>query len=222
MDSLLNFMSYIFNFTVLAAFSLFCFKFIQARKNSGEKNQIQNLNAKLSMLRMTLKAKIKGKSHKYRALFKAGIGAGDPVDVLLNELISLSLENGDDLQRYFDVSKKINSLLMAEAAKEAARESFEAKKDQVAKDTSHIGKEDFMGTDFKSEIAILRLIKEMVEISSVLNKRIDHYNLSGSKNPISRVNSLSFPSFVEVNRVFVTDSSAVAATSAAAAKPDAA
>ncbi len=209
MDSLLSFIGYIFNFTVLAAFALFCFKFLQARKSSGEKNQIQNLNAKLSMLRMTLKAKIKGKSHKYRALFKFGINAGDPIDLMLNELISLSLENGDDLQRYFDISKHINSLLVAEAvkeaAKDAARESLDGKKDQTTKDTSHIGKEDFMGTDFKSEIAILRLIKEMVDVSAILNKRIDHFNLASPKTPIARVNPLSFSSFTEVNRVFVSE-----------------
>ena len=220
MDSLLSFIGYIFNFTVLAAFSLFCFKFMQARKNSGEKNQIQNLNAKLSMLRMTLKAKIKGKSHKYRALFKFAINAGDPIDLMLNELINLALENGDDLQRYFDISKQINSLLVAEAvkeaAKDAARESLDGKKDQTAKDTSTIGKEDFMGTDFKSEIAILRLIKEMVDVSVVLNKRIDHFNLANPKNPIARVNPLSFSSFTEVNRVFITDKNANSSSSEAA------
>lgn len=211
MESLLSFIGYIFNFTMIAAFALFVFKFIQARKNSGEKNQIQNLNAKLSMVRMTLKAKIKGKSNKYRALFKFGITAGDPVDLLLNELIGLSLENGDDLQRYFDISKQINSLIVAEAAKEAAKEvarqSLDGKTDQPARDTSHIGKEDFMGTDFKSEIAILRLIKEMVEVSVALNKRIDHFNSASPKNPIARVNPLSFSSYIEVNRVFVSDKS---------------
>ncbi len=220
MDSLLSFIGYIFNFTVIAAFALFVFKFIQAQKNSGEKNQIQNLNAKLSMIRMTLKAKIKGKSHKYRALFRSGINAGDPIDLMLNELISLSLENGDDLQRYFDISKNINSLLIAESAKEAAkdaaRESLDGKKVQIAKDTSHIGKEDFMGTDFKSEIAILRLIKEMVDVSVVLNKRIDHFNSVSPKNPVARVNPLSFSSFTEVNRVFVSDKSVPSSGSEAA------
>ncbi len=195
MDSLLSFTGFILNFTVLAVFSLFCFKFIQSRKNSGQKNQIQNLNAKLSMLRMTLRSKLKTKSYKYRSLFRIGITSGDPIDEALNELIALPLENGDDLQRYFDISKKVNSMLITQAA-------AEAKKEQTA-GVEPVGKEDFMGTDFKSEIAILRLIKEIVEVSRVINKRIENYNLANPKQPIAQVNTLTFPALAEVNRVFM-------------------
>ena len=203
MDSVITFIGYIINLTLLGAFALFCFKFLQAKKNSNQKNQIQNLNAKLSMLRMTLKAKIKSKSYKYRALFKTGVTSGDPIDLALNELLTLSLENGDDLQRYFDISKRINSLLVTENTHEALLN----KKDPSinTKEIVQVGKEDFMGTDFKSEIAILRLIKEMVEVTEIINKRIDYFNSVYPKLPIARLNSLNFPSLMEVNRVFMRE-----------------
>ena len=195
MDSVLSFTGFILNFSVLAVFSLFCFKFIQSKKNSGQKNQIQNLNAKLSMLRMTLKSKLKSKSYKYRSLFRTGITAGDPIDEALNELIALPLVSGDDLQRYFDISKKINSMLVTQAAADAKKEppvGFE-----------QIGKEDFMGTDFKSEIAILRLIKEMVDVSKLIHTRIENYNMTNLKQPIAPVKIITFPALAEVNRVFM-------------------
>ena len=196
-DAIYILLGYIFNLTLLGAAAHFCFKFLQLRKKSGQKNQILNLNAKLSMIRMSLKAKIKTKSYRYRALFKTTVTSGDPVDIDLNDLINLNLDTGEDFQRYFDLSKRINSLLIAERASE----SPESKKENQ-KDDSHIGKEDFMGTDFKNEISILRHIKEMVEISSHLNKRIEAYNQANVKNPIPQVNILTFHSLIEVNRVF--------------------
>ncbi len=180
---------------MLAVFSLFCFKFIQSKKNSGQKNQIQNLNAKLSMLRMTLKSKLKTKSYKYRSLFRIGITSGDPVDEALNELIALTLESGDDFQRYFDISKRINSMLITQAA-------AEAKKEQPGL-AEQVGKEDFMGTDFKSEISILRVIKEMVEVSKLIHTRIENYNFTNLKQPIPPVKVISFLALAEVNRVFM-------------------
>ncbi len=177
---------------------MFAFKFVQMRKNSGQRNQIQNLNAKLSMLRMTLKSKLKSKSYKYRSLIKMAVISGDPTDLLLNELIALTLENGDELQRYFDISRKINSILMTQAA----REAIDAKKDAKTAPSEPVGTEDYMGTDLKSEVHILRLIKEMVDVSKVLNKRIENFNFANPKQQIARVNPLTFPAMADVNRAF--------------------
>ena len=66
-----------------------------------------------------------------------------------------------------------------------------------------IGKEDFMGTDFKSEIAILRLIKEMVDVSKLIHTRIENYNMTNLKQPIAPVKIITFPALAEVNRVFM-------------------
>ncbi len=195
---------------------MFCFKCIEYKKKSEAKNFIQSLNAKLSILRINLKGKVKKKSYKYRSLFKNGVSPGDPIDLVLNELIELNLETGEELQKYFDLSKRINSLLSTESHRSSIRSAEKlakiaeknerpespdnalAAQDQVEK----IGQEDFMGTDFKSEISIIRLIKDMVEISIILNKRVDAYNTLNPKSPIPNVNPLAFLSMSEVNRIF--------------------
>lgn len=184
---------------------MFCFKCLEYKKKSEAKNYIQSLNAKLSMLRINLKSKIKKKSYKYRSSFKTTISNGDPIDLALNELIDLKFESGEELQRYFDLSKRINSLLISEKLKTADKVERLEKQPAVEQNYENIGKEDFMGTDFKSEISILRIIKDMVELSTILNKRIDAYNIVNPKNPLSTVNSLYFPSLAEVNRVFKTE-----------------
>lgn len=189
---------------------MFCFKCIEFKKKSEAKNYIQSLNAKLSILRMNLKSKVKKKSYKYRSLFKNGVSPGDPIDLVLNELVDLKLESGEDLQKYFDLSKRINSLLITEnyRHKEKTLEKPIDKMERTDKPVvaeirqEKMGQEDFMGTDFKSEISIIRVIKDMVEISLILNKRVDAYNILNPKAPIQNVNPLIFPSMSEVNRIF--------------------
>lgn len=197
---------------------MFCFKMLEHKRNTEAKNYIQSLNAKVSMLRINLKSKIKKKSYKYRALFRSGITSGDPIDLALNELIEIKLETGEELQRYFDLSKRINALLIAENSRNSDRNEKNEKTDKplLQEPTVEVGKEDFMGTDFKSELSIIRVIKDMVEISAIVNRKVEAYNLVNQKSPLPLANPLNFPSMVEVNRVFkkeatVTDDDAAEA-----------
>ena len=201
MDSILTLLSYAFNITLVGSFLIFCFKCFEYKKKSESKNYIQSLNAKISIVRISLRAKIKKKSHKYRALFKTQVTAGDPVDLALTELIELKLESGEDFQRYFDLSKRLNSLLLSESAR-LGELTQDEKIDSIKKSDTFVAHDDFMGTDFKNELSIIRLIKDMVEISAMLNKRIEIYNEANLKTPMNKVSTLLFPSFVEVNRVF--------------------
>ncbi len=209
MDSIYTLLTYLFKITIVGSLVLFCFKLLEQKKKNEAKNYIQSLNAKLSILRINLRGKMKKKSHKYRSLFKTSISAGDPIDVALNELIDLKLETSDEFQRYFDLSKRINYLLKTENVKTPEKD----KADKTADDKPEkpkfaepvrepLGNEDFMGTDFKSEISIIRVIKDMVEISKVLHRRIQAYNSSNPRNPIAEVMSIHFPSLAEVNMVF--------------------
>ena len=195
---------------------MFCFKCIEFRKNKQAKNFIQSLNARLSILRMNLKGKVKKKSYKYRSLFKNGVSPGDPIDLVLNEMIDLKLETGDEIEKYFELSKRINSLLVTANYRQTEKQNEKTEK-AVAKveapekvkvievPEEKIGQEDFMGTDFKSEISIIRIIKDMVEVSIILNNRVDAYNILNPKAPIANVNNLVFPSLSEVNRIFKTE-----------------
>ena len=187
---------------------MFCFKLVEFKKKSEAKNYIQSLNAKLSILRINLKGKVKKKSYKYRSLFKNGVSPEDPIDLVLNELIDLNLETGEELQKYFDLSKRINSLLVTENYRTPDKQKDKTEKsDRVDKlpTDERIGQDDFMGTDFKSEISIIRVIKDMVEISLILNKRVDAYNILNPKTPIQNVNPLIFTSMSEVNRIFKSE-----------------
>lgn len=204
MDSIYTLLTYLIELTVFGSFCLFCFKMLEHKRNVEAKNYIQSLHAKVSMLRINLKSKIKKKSYKYRALFKGAVSNGDPIDLALVELIEIKLETGEELQRYFDLSKRINALLITENSKNSKRieKGDNTDKPQIQEPQIEIGKEDFMGTDFKSELSIIRVIKDMVEISALVNRKIEAYNLSNQKASLPLANNLNFPSMTEVNRVF--------------------
>ena len=205
MDSIYTLLTYIFNITLIGSFFLFCFKCLEYKKNADSKNYIQSLHARLSMLRINLKGKVKRKSNKYRSMFPVTIGTGDPVDLALNDMIENKLETGEEIERYFDIAKKINTLLVTERSKskdKVADKNLAQHKQPETQYDQGLGDEDFMGTDFKSEISIIRTIKDMVEISNLLNKKIETYNELNTKNPLPKVAPLNFPSLVDVNRVF--------------------
>ena len=98
MDSIYTLLTYGVYITLFGSFCLFCFKMLEHRRNTEAKNYIQTLIAKVSMLRINLKSKVKKKSHKYRALLRDGVTEGDPIDLALNEMIEIKLETGDELQ----------------------------------------------------------------------------------------------------------------------------
>ena len=163
MDSIYTLLTYIFNITLIGSFFLLCFKCLEFKKNSEAKNYTQSLHAKLSMLRINLKAKVKRKSQKYRSLFPVAISKGDPVDLALVDMIENKLETNEEIQHYFDVARRINGLLTTERNKSKEKEKVPEKEKII---TQHkpdadplptTGSEDFMGTDFKSEInAVLK------------------------------------------------------------------
>lgn len=214
MDSIYTLLTYTFNITLIGSFFLFCFKCLEFRKNAEAKNYIQSLHAKLSILRINLKAKVKRKSHKYRSLFPVSISAGDPADLALVDMIENKLETGEEIERYFNIARKINSLLVKESSKNRDKDKEKVHEKLVTQHKSElepghaVGREDFMGTDFKSELSIIRTIKDMVEISVLLNKKIESYNELNLKSPLPKLSLIKFPSLIDVNRVFATQKNA--------------
>ena len=168
---------------------------------------------------MNLKGKVKKKSYKYRSLFKNGVSPGDPIDLVLNEMIDLKLETGEEIEKYFELSKRINSLLITANARQPEKQTEKLDKVPDKSDKTvplekvkiplqieeKMDQEAFMGTDFKSEISIIRIIKDMVEVSVVLSHRIEAYNALNPKSPIENVSQLTFPSLSEVNRIFKSE-----------------
>ncbi|MBC7419165.1 MAG: hypothetical protein H7328_00420 [Bdellovibrio sp.] len=183
MESIFGLLTILFNLTLVGGVVMFIFKVLKFRKKSDFKNEIDNLQAQISLLRISLKAKVKKKSFTFRSQFPKPLITGDLIDTALNELIENKLETGKELQAYFDLSRRINSFL-------------------VVNIQGYSPIEDFMSNDFKNEISIIRLIKDISSLSARLNKRSDSYNLTNQSAKLATVDNLIFTSMIEVNRIF--------------------
>lgn len=185
----------------------FVFKVLRDRRRMIGLKQISATQARLAMLRINFKAKIKKKALQFRASFRKTIPKGEVADIALEEMVELKFETGEDFQRYFDICKKINIFLKADALPVAADPNAPP---IVAESTQVF--EDFMSSDFKNELAIIRLIKVMTEASADLNRRIESYNNMHLAQPMPKVDSLYFVSLMDVNRVFDDEGSDSAAS----------
>lgn len=196
-DTIQTLLSYLAYIGFLGTGMIFVFKFLRDRRKMTGLKSISHSQAKLAMLRLTFKSKIKKKAMQFRASFKKAIPKGEVVDLALDEMIGLKFETGDEFQQYFDICKKVNVFLKADMAADgpsAAAAPAVGESAQIF--------EDFMSTDFKNELAIIRLIKEMTEVSTDLNKKIEAYNNLNLQKPVPKVDSLYFVSLIDVNKVF--------------------
>lgn len=197
MDVILSLLSSIFNITLIGA-ALFCtIKFIEYRRTLHTKNEIQSLQARVSILRMALKSKVKKKANSFRSKFVRPINQGDPFDNAICELTENKFETGEDFQMYFDLSTKINSFINAEVKLTTDAATNKKTSSQF---------EDFMGPDLKNELAIIRTIKEITEIIAKFNVKADVYNKLKVKSKVTLLDPLIFSSLTEVNRIFTDDS----------------
>jgi hypothetical protein len=184
--------------TYIAFASVFIYgvkNFVSVTRAKNSRNEITNLQAKVVTLRMALKARTKMKIKSFRSRFTSKENKGDSIDLAINELAAIRYETANDFQNYFEISKKINGLIDAELKSST---TFSNEKDQKF--------EDFMGPDYKNEIAIIRILKEITDASEKLNEKIEIYNSRNMKmkkfEPIKKVENLKFPALVDINRVF--------------------
>jgi hypothetical protein len=164
--------------------------FLKSKKFLNAKNDIQNLQARLSQLRLALKGKIKRKSNVFRAGIKCNIIEGDIYDSALKSLTEIKFENSEDFQSYFDISKHLVKILQISGDNENV--------------PSHALENNYMSSDFKTEMDIIRLIKEMTDLSSKINIRVEEHNRN-SNQKLQRVDSLVFPAIAEINKVYKAD-----------------
>lgn len=165
---------------------------VKYKKSSNIKTEIQNLQARLSKLRLSLKSKVKKKSQIFRSSFtKTAVTEGDMIDVALKELVENPFDTSEQFQKYFEQSRKIVNFIQVETAAEPNQ-------------TTDI-QNNFMCSDFKTEMDIVRIIKEMSLISSRINSRVEDNNRAYPSQLLKRVDGMSFESLNEVNRIFKTD-----------------
>jgi hypothetical protein len=187
-DAIFDLVLIIIKLAVVGGGLLLVMHMLKSKKFNGVKNDIQNLQAKVSQLRLALKGKVKRKANVFRSQFKGPLVEGDILDSSLRELGDNSFENGQHFQDYFDLSRKLVNHLLAESAGDAAPQ-FSVEN-------------NFMSSDFKTEMDIIRIIKEMCDLSAKINNKIDEHNRINPGQKLARVESLVFPSMSEVTRMF--------------------
>ena len=188
MELIVGLFSIVLQIAFLGVVVLLITKFSKFKKSSSVHSNILNLQAKLSQLRLALKGKVKKKSNIIRSSFKMPISEGDKIDHDLKKLGDCLFETSEDFQAYFDLSRSLLSLIAAESGSDsAAKMNLE---------------NDFMCSDFRIEMDIVRIIKEMMDISSKINVRVVENNRINPSKPLTKVDSLIFTSMVEVNRIF--------------------
>ncbi len=188
MESIYSLITFLVNLTLAGGAIMLTVKVLKSRKKIDYKNEIDNLQAQISQMRLALKSKVKRKSYTFRSQFPKPLSSGDVIDSTLNALMENALETGGDLQDYFDLSRKINTYIAINVQ-------------------GYAPSEDFMSSDFRNEIAIIRLIKDISSLSARLNKKIEIYNLANPAVKIQQVDHLIFTAMMEVNRIFSNNSS---------------
>lgn len=197
MDAIFDLLNIVIKFALVAGAAFIVFSVVRSKKINSTKTDLQNLQARLSQLRLALKAKVKRKSNVLRTMIKSSIIEGDLFDTSTRSLLDVKFETSDDFQSYFDISRNIVGMI------------------HVDNGTTHeAGSENnFMSSDFKTEMDIIRIIKEMTDLSSRINNRVEEHNRTSSQK-MQKVDPLVFAAATEVNRVFKVEDSGSQASKA--------
>lgn len=184
--------------------------FLKQQKKNLIITEIKNLEARMSSLRLILKAKVKKKSNYFRSVSPTAIKPGDAFDGVATDLADLPFEDSDDFEKYFTLSKQLNKLIQHDISQHnaSAEDSAPGKKKiaaivlpTVIPDTNEV-LPDFMTADIKNEFAIIKAIHDMIGLSVTLKSKVDHFN---SMNPHAQRNSvkiIQFPSVLSVQKIF--------------------
>ncbi len=102
----------LFDFTLAGAGLYFLVRILQFRQKQSAKNEIQKLQARVSMLRIALKAKVKKRANSTRVFFSKNIVPGDILESEIDQLGENKFETSKDFQTYYDRIKNIQSQLL--------------------------------------------------------------------------------------------------------------
>lgn len=161
----------------------FVIKLLQFRRNLSAKNELQRLQARISILRMNLKAKVKKRANAFRKYFPLAVNPGEILDRDLCAILEVKFETGADFQSYFDIIKNIHSLISA-----------------IHKDPDH-PVQKFLDEDSKKEIVIIRYVKEIKEASARYNEKVDTYNKANPKHKIAMTEAIQFESMRDIEHI---------------------
>jgi hypothetical protein len=171
------------------------------------KNDMALLNARIMALKMALRVRVKIKLSSFRERFGKFINNGDEIDKALNEIHGIKYETGEDFQKYFDISKNVISNMKNDFR-------FAAKFKEMGEQHEHTSEasksaqlfQDFCGPDYKNEIALVRIIKEITDTNNKLSKKIAEFNHDNRNKkkfiPMQTMNIIHFHFLEEINAIF--------------------
>lgn len=191
-DAIIDLFNMVLKIAFFGGFLLLASNLVKYKKSSNIKAEVQNLQARLSKLRLSLKGKVKKKSNIFRASFtKTAISEGDMMDNALKELTENPFETSENFQNYFDHSRKIVNFIQVESKTEP-------------NETDNL-ENNFMCSDFKTEMDIVRIIKEMSTICARINRRVEDNNVAYPSQPLKKVDAMVFESLADIDRIFKSD-----------------
>lgn len=165
---------------------------LRSMKRRTLRDDISKVEAKMAAYRINLKNRVKKKAKHFKASYPASITAGEPIDVSLSQLSELTFEKNSDFQDYIELCRKINNFI----------ELAKVDKGAEATPAHDPAQTDFMGSDFKNEINIVRLINDMVTVSKTLNKQVNRYNHFDRRAKMIAPEPINFTSLFELQKVF--------------------
>lgn len=187
----------------------FVLNFLRQKKKDSVFDEIKNIEAKMANMRLILKAKVKKKSNFFRATSPVSIKTGDPFDLAATELADLAFENNDEFEKYFTLSKQLNTYIKLSLLKKQAEEASAPAPDSTTVDLKSVAGDskpkenpEFMTTDIKNEFTIVKIIHEMITVSKTLKKKIEDFNFTHPKSPIALPQVIQFASISEIKKIF--------------------
>lgn len=194
MDGILVLLGLIVKITMMGFATFIVLHVLRSMKKRTLRDEISKIEARMAIFRTNLKNRVKKKAKRFRATYPSTITTGEPIDISLTQLTELTFEKNSDFQDYIDLCKKINSFI------DLANIDKSSEANQAAATDSD--KCDFMGTDFKNEINIVRLINDMVMVSKNLTKQASRYNHFDRRSKISTPDPINFSSLFELQKVY--------------------
>ncbi len=198
----------IFAYVLMFCFVIYAIRYyIDFVKFQNSKNDIALLNAKIMALKMALRVRVKIKLTSFRDRFGKFIDKDDEIDKSLNEIYNIKYETGADFQRYFDISKQVitimkNDIRFAAKFKELSEQQVQENENS---ETAQLF-QDFCGPDYKNEIALVRVIKEITDANNKLSKKILEFNHEYRNRkkfvPTQTINLITFSFLEDINKIF--------------------
>ena len=174
MESIYSLLSTLFDFTLAGGALFFIVKMLQFHQRRAAKNDLQKLQARVSMLRISLKSKVKKRANSFRVFFTKNIVPGDAIDLEFDRMVENKFESSADFQNYFDLVKQVHAQLL-----------------QIHSKTEILVR-NFIPSDQQNELAIVKIVIEMKDISLKFNIKADSFNRMHPKSRIGHLDPMSF------------------------------